>query len=110
MHSSILALLGALAAFILYQIISALLLWRHNAIKAKELGCKRAPALMASDPFGYMNVRDMLKADAEKRMPDFQIERVNEISQKLGRVAHTFEVKMPPGKVISILRVVVPCQ
>ena len=97
MQPSIQAALGALAAFVVYQVASVLLLWRRNAARAKELGCKRPPRL-PSDPFGIMNVRDMLKADAAKRMPDWGLEKLDEMSAATGRVAHTMEVKMLPGK------------
>lgn len=85
-------------AFIAYQIVGLILQYWRQTIKARELGCKRAPTLPCADPFGIQIATLLVKADNEKRMPEYQIERAEEMSHRYGRVCHTYEVKMPPGK------------
>ena len=85
-------------AFLVYQIVGLILQYRRQVIKARELGCKRAPSLPCADPFGIQNTVLLIKADGQKRMPEYQIERFEEMCHRFGRVCHTYEVKMPPGK------------
>jgi len=84
--------------FLVYQIASLILQHRHRTIKARELGCKRAPRLPCADPFGIQNAMLLIKADSQKRMPEYQIERSEEMCQREGRVCSTYEAIMPPGK------------
>jgi hypothetical protein len=86
------------AAFLVYQIVSLILQERRRAIKARDLGCKRAPRLPCADPFGIQIAMLLIKADGQKRMPEYQIERSDEMCQREGRVCSTYEVIMPPGK------------
>jgi hypothetical protein len=88
----------AAVAFLVYQVISLILQYRRKKIKAREWGCKRLPRLPCADPFGFQLSRQLLKADKEKRMPEYQIERAEEMCLREGRVCHTYEVKMLPGR------------
>jgi hypothetical protein len=85
-------------AFGVYQTASLILQARRRAIKARELGCKRAPRYPCVDPFGIQNAMLLIKADGQKRMPEYQIEREDEMCQREGRICSTYEVKVPPGK------------
>lgn len=43
------------------------------------------------DPWGIHNVRMLLKADKEKRLPDYSQERVEHISEREGRLVTTMQ-------------------
>ena len=85
-------------AFLVYHIVGLILQYRRQAIKARELGCKRPPALPCADPFGIQLARLLIKADNEKRMAQYQIDVLEEMSLREGRVCHTYSVTVPPGK------------
>ena len=85
-------------AFLVYQIVSLILQYRRQAIKARELGCKRPPSIPCADPFGIQLARLLIKADNEKRMTQYQVDRAEEMSVREGRLCHTYSVKIPPGR------------
>ncbi|GME22029.1 Cytochrome p450 family protein [Neofusicoccum parvum] len=81
--------LWAIAAFALYRAIAYAATRRARARRARELGCKPAPMFNRGDPLGIGNVRNLLKADREKRLPEYSEERVREISAREGRPVTT---------------------
>ncbi|KKY14696.1 putative cytochrome p450 family [Diplodia seriata] len=77
--------LWAIAAYILYRAIAAITTSRRRARMARDRGCKPAPAFNKWDFLGIQNVRMLLRADREKRLPEYSEERVATISAREGR-------------------------
>lgn len=77
--------LWAIAAYILYRAIASVAASRRRARMARERGCKPAPAFNKWDVLGIHNVRMLLRADREKRLPEYSEERVATISAREGR-------------------------
>ncbi|KAI9816493.1 MAG: hypothetical protein M1827_001625 [Pycnora praestabilis] len=80
MHAFILGPLWALAALVLYKIISVLLTNRRDAAEAERLGCKPEPAFPNKLPLGIDVLRRIQKADREQLFPDDAIKRYEEMN------------------------------
>ncbi|KAF4301334.1 Cytochrome P450 [Botryosphaeria dothidea] len=89
MQPTVFLALWAVAAYIIYLAISSFVASRNAARKARDWGCKPAPNFNRGDRFGIYNVRMLLKADKEKRLPDYSQERVADLSQSEGRLVTT---------------------
>lgn len=74
MHRAILYPVLLLAAYISYHILQSYFSARRHARRAIAKGCKPPPT-GRSDPFGILNVRNMLLADRARRLPDYALER-----------------------------------
>ncbi|KAB2576243.1 Cytochrome P450 52A9 [Lasiodiplodia theobromae] len=83
--------LWAIAAYFIYSAITHIATSRRRARKARELGCKPVPRLNLNDPLGINNVRMLLKADKEKRLPEYSEERMALISEREGRRVTTLK-------------------
>lgn len=83
--------LWAIAAYFIYSVITHIATSRRRARKARELGCKPVPRLNLNDPLGINNVRMLLKADKEKRLPEYSEERMALISEREGRRVTTLQ-------------------
>ncbi|OJD28967.1 cytochrome p450 [Diplodia corticola] len=81
--------LWAIAAYVLYVAIAAVTKSRQRARRARELGCKPAPIFSAWDVLGIQTVRNLLKADREKRLPEYSEERIATVSAREGRLVTT---------------------
>jgi hypothetical protein len=84
--------LWAGVSFILYRIISSIIVSRRHAAAARQLGCKPAyPQKQAFYDFlGIENVAKVIKADNAFRVPQYFKERVDEVCKEEGRVVSTF--------------------
>ncbi|OCL15283.1 cytochrome P450 [Glonium stellatum] len=89
MHIYAVLSLSCLACFVVYQIASIIISNRRHAARARELNCKMPPRMPCPDPFGVNNIRKLLKSDREKRMPEYLIERSEEVSRLEGRNVST---------------------
>jgi hypothetical protein len=89
MHTYITLLIYFLACFVVYQIASIIVSNRRHAARARVLDCKMPPRIPCPDPFGINNIRRLLKSDREKRMPEYLIERTEEVSHLEGRNVST---------------------
>jgi len=98
MRRAILLPLLAGVAFIAYHLIAFVIRYQKRAAKAREWGCKPAVTWDRTDIFGYKNVQELLKADNEKRMVDSQVERFEYLCKREGRICHTFQAIIPPGR------------
>jgi cytochrome P450 len=96
MHSSILLAAWAGVSFVLYKIISSIIISRRHAAAARQLGCLPAhPAKQSSlDPFGVVNITKVLKADKQARLPQYFKERVDIANAEQGRTITTFHQNM----------------
>jgi len=113
MHYSLLLPLSGLAAFVLYKVISTLLISQRRAgtrldtsnsvdfertvadmivAKARQLNCQDAPAYPGLGPLGYKGVQQMLKADKEQLFSDLLVERQNNMEKFTGRRCLTYRV------------------
>jgi hypothetical protein len=92
MHNSILLGLWAGVSFVLYKIISSIILSRRHAAVAKQLGCQPAhPSKQAWwDPLGIVNVAQIIKADKEYRIPQYLKSRVDLHCEEAGKIHSTF--------------------
>jgi hypothetical protein len=92
MHKSILLGLWAGVSFVLYKIISSIILSRRHAAIARQLGCQPAhPAKQAwYDPLGIANVTKLLKADKEYTFPQYLKGCVDAACEENGKVLSTF--------------------
>jgi hypothetical protein len=92
MHSSILLALWAGVSFVLYQIISSIIVSRRHAAAARQLGCK--PAYSRKEPFydllGIKGFAKAVKADKNFRIPQFFKQNVDEACKEEGKVINTF--------------------
>lgn len=68
----------------------ALSAWQH-ARNARNLGCGSIPTY-PSDFFGIRNLRDTLRADKEKLVPELVQRRVDELSVREGRYVSTYNL------------------
>lgn len=77
-----------------YKTISIIVSKRRHAARAHELGCKPPPKWPDKpwDPLGIVSVRHLQKADREKRLPPYAIERMEQMSELEGRVVTTMEL------------------
>lgn len=98
MHRALAYPLIALSAYVVYLLINLLVRSRYHARRANALGCKIPPTVFCLDPFGFGNVRNLLKADTEQRLPDWLLDRTLDLQEKNGDAASTIRVKSPPGK------------
>ena len=79
MHVSILALGWALLAYVLFNVISKMLINRRHAAEAKRLGCKPIQTLPNSWPLGVDRIREAIKGDRAKVFPNVIQGRWNEM-------------------------------
>ena len=92
MHVTALLGLWAIAAYIIFLALNAIVTRRRRATLAHKLGCKPPPAWNVGDPFGIKEVRAMLAADNTKRLPPYAVSRLEDISKREGRVVSTMAV------------------
>jgi cytochrome P450 len=92
MHSSILFAAWASVSFVLYKIISSIIVSRRHAARARQLGCLPAHPTTQSafDPLGIQNVAKILKADKQARIPQYLKDRIDTACAKEGRIITTF--------------------
>ncbi|KAF2470455.1 cytochrome P450 [Lindgomyces ingoldianus] len=90
MHNSILLALWAAISFVLYKIYALAANEFHHRKRERELGCKRPPLIKGRDPIGIENIRRLLKADRECRMPQYLKERTEAVCEKEGKQLSTF--------------------
>lgn len=92
MQNSILLALWAGFSFILYRIISSIILSRRHAAAARQLGCLPAHPLetVPFDPLGLHNISLLIGADKEYRIPQYIQERNERACAKAGRNITTF--------------------
>jgi hypothetical protein len=102
MHNSTLLGLWAGVSFVLYKIISSIILSRRHAAIAKQFGCQPAhPGKQAWwDPLGIINVAKILKADKEYRIPQYLKGRVDMECEEKGKVLNTFYQNIMGGESI----------
>jgi hypothetical protein len=98
MHRALLYPAFAFAAYVVFLIINHLVRLRHHSRRAKALGCKTPSTVFCLDPFGFGNVRNLLKADSEGRLPDWLLERTEFAQKEYGNGSTTIRAKAPPGK------------
>jgi len=89
MHTYVTLFIYFLAGFVVYQIASTLVSNRRHAARAREFDCKMPPRVPCPDPFGISNIRRLLKSDREKRMPEYLIEKTENVSRLEGRNVST---------------------
>jgi hypothetical protein len=96
MHNTILLAAWAGVSYVLYKIISSIIISRRHAAAARQLGCLPAHPKKQSplDPLGVQNIAEILVADKQARLPQYLKERVDEASDREGRVISTFHQNM----------------
>ncbi|EME40172.1 hypothetical protein DOTSEDRAFT_74860 [Dothistroma septosporum NZE10] len=99
MHSAILLSLLGFAALALYKIVTIVVTRIDNSAKARQLGCRDAPAYPNCGFFGLKHVRQLQAADAKQQFPDFLEERQRVMSKLLGRECSTFSVHVMGTKI-----------
>ncbi|KAF2144398.1 uncharacterized protein K452DRAFT_316404 [Aplosporella prunicola CBS 121167] len=92
MHLTAFLGLWAIAAYIIYFTLNAIVTRRRRATLAKKLSCKPPPSWNAGDLFGIKEVRAVLNADNTKRLPPYVMSRVEDISKREGRVVSTMAI------------------
>ncbi|KAF2001063.1 cytochrome P450 [Amniculicola lignicola CBS 123094] len=90
MHSTLLLPVWAFVSYIIYLIASSVLTSRHHRRRAHELHCADPPRVRTADPIGIINIRAMLKADKESRMPQYLCERYEASCEREGKRLGTF--------------------
>jgi cytochrome P450 len=92
MSNSILLAAWVGISFVLYKIISSIIVSRRHAARARQLGCLPAHPTKQSpfDPLGIQNVVKILKADKQFRIPQYLKGRVDDACVKEGRIINTF--------------------
>ena len=70
MHSSGLAAVAAIAALIVYKVLTTVVENRRHAAEAKRLGCLPPPEKVWKYPFGIDGVLRAIKADKDKLFPN----------------------------------------
>ncbi|GME52339.1 Cytochrome p450 family protein [Neofusicoccum parvum] len=81
----------AVIALFIFKAISYVVTKRRHSLKARELNCKPVPKYSPGDPFGMNNLRLILKADGEHRLPEHMRDRVYAVSEREGRFVTTFQ-------------------
>lgn len=93
MHSSILLGLWASISFVLYKIVSSIVVSRRHAANARQLGCLPAPKFSDQLPLDHLNLRvaaRLAKADKEYRIPQWVEARLNKDYEAEGKRVTTF--------------------
>jgi cytochrome P450 len=98
MHRAFVYLIIAIVSYIIYVLVNHLIRSRSRTRRAIALGCDTPPTVFCLDPFGFGNVRNLLKADSEKRLPDWLLDRTEQLQKENGNTATTIRAKAPPGK------------
>ncbi|KAG9192422.1 unspecific monooxygenase [Alternaria panax] len=96
MHSTILLAAWAGVSFVLYRIISSIIISRRHAAAARQLGCQPAYPRKQSplDPLGIQNTARILAAKNEARLPQYMKEMVDDASATAGRAVTTLHQNM----------------
>jgi cytochrome P450 len=96
MHNSILLAAWAGVSFIIFKIVSWIIISRRHAVAARQLGCLPAHPGKQSplDPLGIYNVAKVLQEDRNARLPQYFKERVDDACAEQGRIITTFEQNM----------------
>jgi hypothetical protein len=82
MHNSILLGLWAGVSFVLYKIVSSIILSRRHAADPSKQAWW--------DPLGIVNVAQIIKADKEYRIPQYLKSRVDLHCEEAGKIHSTF--------------------
>lgn len=90
MHTSILLALWAGLSFILYKIVSHVLIELHYRREAKSLGCEDAYKFKLWDVQGIRNVSRMIAADKRCEIPQYLKGRVDNACAEEGKILMTF--------------------
>ncbi|KAF1839757.1 cytochrome P450 52A12 [Decorospora gaudefroyi] len=100
MHNSLLLAAWAGISFVLYKIISSIIISRRHAAVARQLGCLPAHETKQSmlDPLGIQNVALVLKADKEYRVPQYLKGRTDNACAEAGKVLSTFHQNIMGGE------------
>jgi len=91
--TAVLALSWAFASYVIYSIVSALLVRRQNAAKARELKCEEPVFQKNRWPMGIDNIVRAIKADKEKLFPVDQIKRTVDV----GAITYGFSIFGAPA-------------
>jgi hypothetical protein len=94
MHSTLLLTLGALAAFVLYKVVSSISTSYRHAAAAKRLGCKSVPTFPSPDPLGIINIIRLIQSNNAGRLCAFFKDRFDTVSLQEGRTALTYQAHL----------------
>lgn len=92
MHISILAALWLVSLYLLFRIIGYVYVELNHSRRARRLRCKPPPRAHAGFPFGIKTLLASLKADQEKRFPDYLIDQSKVMQVQEGRVVQTTQL------------------
>ena len=79
-------ILYGLAALIVYKLVSAAIVKRRRNAEAKRRGCGDTPVLPTKDPLGLLRLREVMKADREKRAPQYVMGCMDEMGKNVNTV------------------------
>jgi hypothetical protein len=77
-------------SFLLYKLISSFLTSRKHARAAHSLGCELPERTQCLDPFGLESIYHVLRANREKRFPQYLKQRTDLHNAREGRVVTTW--------------------
>jgi hypothetical protein len=92
MHISIVAALWLVSLYILSRIIGYVYVEINHSRRARRLRCKPPPRVHAGFPLGIKTLLASLKADKDKRFPDYLIDQSKTLQVREGRGVQTSEI------------------
>ncbi|KAF1946402.1 cytochrome P450 52A12 [Clathrospora elynae] len=92
MHNSILLAIWSCVSFVLYKIISTILISRRHAAAARQLGCEPPPRFTQNikDPIGIFTVMNLLKSEKKGRTPQWFKERFDNTCAEQDKSSNTY--------------------